>query len=71
MKKRGGGGALKSSLTREGLKGLNCAELKDSDDEVGCLWVRIRGKSKTDIPGGVCYRPPRQTKGQMKHAIKW
>ncbi|KAJ7402312.1 mitochondrial fission process protein 1 [Pitangus sulphuratus] len=30
------------------------------DDRVECLWLRIRGKAKGDIPVGVCYRPPNQ-----------
>lgn len=48
--------ALKPTLIGEG---FNCTD----DNEVGCLWVRIRGKSKADIPGGVSYRLPRQYKG--------
>ena len=40
---------------------FDCLELKDGDDRVQCLWVRIRGKaSKADIMVGVCYRPPNQ-----------
>ncbi|GAB0202630.1 hypothetical protein GRJ2_002728600 [Grus japonensis] len=40
---------------------FDCIELKDCDDKVKCLWVRMRGKAnKADILLGVCYRPPNQ-----------
>ncbi|KAJ7398468.1 hypothetical protein BTVI_124379 [Pitangus sulphuratus] len=40
---------------------FDCLELKDSDDQVECLWVRISGKAnKANILVGVCYRPPNQ-----------
>ncbi|KAF4796679.1 hypothetical protein TURU_082046 [Turdus rufiventris] len=35
--------------------------IETNEDEVECLWVRIKGKaSKADILLGVCYRPPNQ-----------
>jgi len=40
---------------------FDCIELKDNDDKVECLWVKMRGKAnKADILLGVCYRPPNQ-----------
>ncbi|TRZ08247.1 hypothetical protein HGM15179_018861, partial [Zosterops borbonicus] len=35
--------------------------IETNDDEVECLWVRIKGKAnKADILLGVCYHPPNQ-----------
>jgi len=40
---------------------FDCTELKDCDDNVECLWVKMKGKAnKADILLGVCYRPPDQ-----------
>jgi len=56
--KRGGGVAL---YVRDC---FDCVELNDCDDEVDCLWVKMRGKAtKADILLGVCYRPPNQHAG--------
>ncbi|PKU45166.1 mitochondrial fission process protein 1 [Limosa lapponica baueri] len=36
-------------------------EIDSSDEEVECLWVRVKGKAnKGDFVLGVCYRPPNQ-----------
>ncbi|PKU44320.1 rna-directed dna polymerase from mobile element jockey-like [Limosa lapponica baueri] len=38
---------------------FDCIELDSRDDEVECLWVRMKGKAnKGDCVLGVCYRPP-------------
>ncbi|PKU42582.1 adaptin ear-binding coat-associated protein 1 [Limosa lapponica baueri] len=53
--RRGGGVAL---YVREC---FDCTELDSSDDEVECLWVRMKGKAnKGDFVLGVCYRPRNQ-----------
>jgi len=40
---------------------FDCIELKDCDDNVECLWVKMKGKAnKADILLGVCCRPPYQ-----------
>jgi len=38
---------------------FDCIELKNSDDKVECLWVKMRGKAnKAGILLRVCYREP-------------
>ena len=40
---------------------FDCLELNVCDDQIECLWVKIRGKvNKADILLWVCYRPPNQ-----------
>jgi len=40
---------------------FNCTELNVCDDQIECLWVKIRGKAnKADILLWICYRPPNQ-----------
>ncbi|TRZ08838.1 hypothetical protein HGM15179_018278 [Zosterops borbonicus] len=40
---------------------LDAMGIETNEDEVECLWVRIKGKAnKADILVGVCYRPPYQ-----------
>lgn len=46
QERRGGGLSL---YAREV---LDCIEIQDGDDEVGCLWVKLRGKE--NILVGVC-----------------
>lgn len=42
-------------------EGFACTELHGCDDNVKCLWVRVKGKaSKAAIVLGVCHRPPNQ-----------
>lgn len=53
--RRGGGVALYTGEC------FACRELKNSYDEVECLWVRKGGKAKkADTVVGVCYRPSNQ-----------
>ncbi|PKU44107.1 rna-directed dna polymerase from mobile element jockey-like [Limosa lapponica baueri] len=53
--RRGGGVALYIRVC------FDCIELDSSDDEVECLWVRMKGKAnKSNFVLGVCYRPPNQ-----------
>ncbi|TRZ11984.1 hypothetical protein HGM15179_015124 [Zosterops borbonicus] len=52
---RGGGVAL---YIREAFDAVG---IENNDDEVECLWLRIKGKAnKADILLGVCYCPPNQ-----------
>jgi len=40
---------------------FDCIELEDCDDQVECLWVKMRGKAnKADLLLEVGYRPPNQ-----------
>ncbi|TRZ07701.1 hypothetical protein HGM15179_019408 [Zosterops borbonicus] len=42
-------------------KAFDAIDIITSDNEVECLWVRIKGKAnKADILLGVCYHPPDQ-----------
>ncbi|RMC06735.1 hypothetical protein DUI87_16181 [Hirundo rustica rustica] len=53
--RRGGGVALYIG------EALVAMEIKTNDDEVECLWVRIKGKAnKANILLGACYCPPNQ-----------
>lgn len=46
---------------------LDSIELQDGDDNVECLWVRIRGKgNKVHILVGVCYGVPTRMRRQTK-----
>ncbi|PKU42004.1 mitochondrial fission process protein 1 [Limosa lapponica baueri] len=64
--RRGGGVAL---YIREC---FGCIELDSSDDEVECLWIRMKGKAnKGDFVLGVCYRPPNQGEEADDVFYKW
>ncbi|TRZ14264.1 hypothetical protein HGM15179_012846 [Zosterops borbonicus] len=53
--RRGGGVALYIRET------FGTITIETSDEEVECLWVKIKGKAnKADIPPGVCCHPPNQ-----------
>lgn len=52
-RRRGGGVAL---YIREAFVAIGI----ENNDEVECLWVRIKKANKADILLGVCYRPPIQ-----------
>ncbi|PKU42802.1 rna-directed dna polymerase from mobile element jockey-like [Limosa lapponica baueri] len=64
--RRGGGVAL---YIREC---FDCIELDSRDDEVKCLWIRMKGKaSMGDFVLGVCYRPPNQDEQVDEAFYKW